>query len=495
MFSPDGQWIAFFTETALKKVPLAGGTPTILCPTPPVTRGGVWADDSVIYFARTFTGGLQSVPANGGRPTPMTTVDLKAGESNHLLPEALPGADAVLYTMWEGGDFATASVWSFSPSTGARKRLLDSASSPRYVPPGFLVFARGGGLFAARFDAARVLVVGEPVPVVDAVWTDPSSGTAHYAVSRSGTLVYAAGGNTIDQRRLVLVDRRGRVEQLGAEPNFYGEPRFSPDGRRIAVNALNDLWIYDMADRTLSRVTFHGVNQFPVWTPDGRRLAFSSSHGVANPKVFWTSIDGGDPVPLSQDGAVQFPSSWSPDGSTIAYAETSDDATGWDIWVLRPGDAASRRVLIQTPFKDDQPMISPDGRALAYVSDETGRMEVYLRQFPDLAQRSRVSTDGGTEPVWSRRGDELFYRKGRQYFSTQVAATGETIRVGRPSLLFEGDFLVTTVIPGNPAYDVAPDGQRFVAVIRADDSPRPVHLEVALGWVQDLERRLGPGAP
>jgi eukaryotic-like serine/threonine-protein kinase len=494
MFSPDGQWIAFFTESALKKVPLAGGTPTTLSPAPPVTRGGVWADDGQIYFTRSFTAGVQRIPAAGGPLAEVTQVDVTAGESNHLLPEVLPGARALLYTMWQGGDFATASVWSCSLSSGERKRLLDSASAPRYVPPGFLVFARGGALFAVRFDVTRLLVVGEPVPVVDSVWTDRASGTAHYAISRTGTLVYAAGEDTIERRRLVLVDRRGRIEPLPAELNLYGNPRFSPDGRRLAVEALNDLWVYDLGDRTLSRVTFRGVNQFPVWTPDGARLTYSSSHGVATPTVFWTAIAGGEPTPLSQGGAVQFPASWAPDGSLLAYAETANTETGWDIWVLRPGEAGSRRVLIQTPFKEDQPMISPDGGAMAYVSDETGRMEVYLRRFPDLGQRARVSIEGGSEPVWSRRGDELFYRNDRQYFSVPVALASGSIRVGRPSRLFEGDFLHASLFPGHPSYDVTPDGQRFVAVTRSDDTPRPARLEVVLGWVEDLERRLGRGA-
>jgi Tol biopolymer transport system component len=279
MFSPDGKWIAFFTETELRKVPLAGGASTIICPTPPVTRGGTWADDGTIYFSPSFTAGIQSVPASGGQPRRVTEVDLKTGESNHLLPETLPGANALLYTMWQGGDFGAASIWALSLPSGGRKRLLDSASAPRFVPPGFLVFARGGALFAVRFDAERLAVVGEPVPVVDRVWTDRASGTAHYAVSRTRTVVYAPGGNTIERRRLVLVDRAGHIEPLAAESNFYGNPKFSPDGRRVAVEALNDLWVYDLGDRTLSRVTFRGVNQFPVWAPDGRHLAFSSSHG------------------------------------------------------------------------------------------------------------------------------------------------------------------------------------------------------------------------
>ena len=499
IFSPDSQWVAFFTETGLKKVPLLGGTATTVCATPPVTRGGVWADDGTIYFAPDFSRGLQAVASSGGQARDVTRIDLEAGESNHLLPEALPGAQSLLFTVWKGGDFAAASIWSLSLATGERKRLLESAAAPRYVPPGYLVFARAGALFAVRFDAERLSVTGEAVPVVDGVWSDRATGTAHYAVSRNGMVVYAPGGNTVERRRLVWVDRKGRAELLPAEPGFYGDPRLSPDGRRIAVEALNDIWVYSLESGTLSRVSFRGVSQHPAWAPDGRHLAFSSSHGFTVPKLFWTDVDAGSqPQPLSRDGGVQFPATWTRDGKTLSYAETAiedvEPQTGWDIWLLRPGANPERSVLIRTQFKEEQPAFSPDGRALAYVSDETGKLEVFLRGFPETGRRVRVSVNGGTEPVWSRRGDELFYRVDRQYFAVPVTTT-DPIRVGRPALMFEGDFVVASVVPGTPSYDVAPDGQRFVMVARAGDTPRPLRVDVVLGWVRDLERRLRPAQP
>ena len=461
-----------------------------------MTRGAVWADDGAIYFTPSFTSGIQRVAAGGGEPTDVTTVDFEAGESNHLLPEALPGAGALLFTVWKGGDFSAASIWSLSLRTGKRTLVLDSATAPRYVPPGHLVFARNGALFAARFDAERLATAGDPVPVVDEVWTNRSTGTMHYAVARNGTVVYAPGGNTVERRRLVWTDRLGQMRPIPIEPSFFGAPRLSPDGRRIAVEALNDIWMYDVDARKSSRMTFRGVNQHPAWTSDGRHLAFSSSQGVTTPTLFWTDVEaGGQPEPLDRDGGVEFPGSWTPDGKVLAYTALgptpAEAATGWDILLLHPGRAPSKDVLIRTPFKEDQPMFSPDGRALAYVSDETGELQVYLRSFPYTGRRVQVSTEGGTEPVWSRRSNELFYRKGRQYFSIPVTTTSDPIRVGRPTRMFEGDFEVASLFPGFPSYDVTPDGQRFVMVTRADDTPRPVRLEVVLGWVQDLERRLG----
>ena len=500
VFSPDAQWVAFFTETGLKKVSLSGGTPTTVCWAPPVPRGAVWADDGAIYFSPEFSTGLQRVPSTGGQPSEVTRVDLGAGESNHLLPEALPGARALLFTVWKGGDFGAASIWSVSLPSGERRLLLDAAAAPRYLQPGFLVFARGGALFAARFDVDRLAVTSEALPVIDGVWSDRLTGTAHYAVARNGTLVYASGGNTVEERHLVWVDRQGRAQRLGVDPGYYANPRLSPDGRHVVLDSLNDIWTYSLENRTLSRLTFRSVNQFAVWHPDGRHLAFSSSDGVAYPKLFWTDIEsGGRPEALTTEGGVQFPASWTPDGRALAYAETAAERTeadtGWDIWLLRRSSDPPRSVLIRTPFTEDQPAFSPDGRALAYVSNETGQLEVYVRTFPDTSRRARVSTDGGTEPVWARGGGELFYRRGRGYFSVPVTV-GDSIRLGRPSLLFEGDYVLASEIPGNPSYDVAPDGQRFVMVARASETPQPRRLELVLGWAHELERRLsGSTAP
>jgi serine/threonine-protein kinase len=496
VFSPDSRWIAYFTATELRKVPVSGGTPTILGRVPPVTRGATWADDDYIYFSPSFSEGLQRVPAAGGPITPVTEVDLQAGDSNHLLPDALPGAAALLFTIWKGGDSSTGQVWAFSLATRNRKLVLDGATAPRYVSPGYLLFARGGGLFAVRFDVERLTTTGDAIPVIEKVWTDRLTGTAHYSVSSAGTLVYAAGAETVEQRRLVWVDRKGRTQALAGDPSFFANPRISPDGRRVAVEALNDLWIYELKDATLTRATFRSVNQFPVWSPDGQRLALSSSHGMTLPRLFAVDVDGtGRFEPISTDGGVQFPSSWLRTGA-LAYAARSpvESTTDWDVWVMRPGDPGSAKPVIQTRFKEDQPMFEPSGRALAYVSNETGKMEVYVRAYPALDRRVRVSSDGGTEPVWSRNGAELFYRNGRRFYSTSVTRTGQGIEVGQASLMFEGDFVIGSLFPGYPSYDVSADGRRFIAVVRAADTPQIVRLEVVLDWPRELERRLAPGS-
>ena len=497
VFSPDSRWVAFFTESDLRKVPVAGGTPTVLGEVPPVARGATWADDDNIYFSPSFSEGLQRISASGGPLTAVSEVDLQSGESNHLLPEALPAARALLFTVWKGGDFSDAQIWSLSLDNHQRTLVLKAATAPRYISPGFLVFARGGGLFAIRFDVTRLTTSGEAIPIVDGVWTDRLTGTAHYAVSASGTLVYAAGAGTVERRRLVWVDRRGGTQLLGGEPSFYANPRISPDGLKVAVEALNDLWIYDLRKTTLTRITFRGVNQLPVWSPDGRGIALSSSHGATVPTLFRADAEvAGKFEPISRDGLVQFPASWSRAGNALAYAARRKFAsdTGWDVWVMHPGDDTPARALIHTQFKDDQPMLAPNGQALAYVSDETGRLEVYVHPYPSLGRRVRISTAGGTEPVWSRRGTELFYRNGQQYFSVPVSQVGETITVGRASLMFEGDYVVASIFPGFPSYDVSPDGQRFIAVARAGDTPRIERLEVVLEWARELERRLTPAA-
>ncbi len=490
-FSPDGNWVAFFTETGLKKIPVDGGAAVTICATPPVSRGGSWADDGTIYFTPDFTSGIHRVAAAGGRPQEVTTLDLAARESNHLFPEILPGGEVLLFTVWKGGAFEAASVWALSVRTGKRTQLLEGASEARFLPQGYLVFARAGTLLAVPFDPQRLAILGQAAPVVEGVWSDPTTGTANYAVSATGTLVYAPGHYTVARRRLAWVDRRGGLEFLPCEPGFYGSNlKLSPDARRVAVQLLNDIWVYDFQTRTMTRTTFRGVNQAPVWTPDGRRIVFSSSQDVTRPTLYWIDpAGGGEPEILTRDGEVQVPASWSRDGTTLAYAEIKmvDPDTDFDIWLLTGGGPWKRRNLIRSPFKDDQPMVSPDGRALAWVSNETGRFQVYIRPYPG-AGRTVVSPDGGTEPIWSRSGTELFYRSDRRFFSVPVTTKG-AITVGRPSFLFSGDFVMGSVTPGIPAYDVAPDGRRFIVITSATNAESPARLDVAINWVEDVKRR------
>jgi Tol biopolymer transport system component len=232
-----------------------------------------------------------------------------------------------------------------------------------------------------------------------------------------------------------------------------------------------------------------------VWTPDGRRIAISSSQGVVQPTLFWIATEGGQPAArLSDDGGVQFPGSWAADGPRLAYAEWRDGSdSGWDIRILDLKNRPAHSPLVATPSNEDTPMISPDGRALAYVSDESGRLQVYLRPFTGEGARIQVSTDGGAEPVWSRSGGELFFKNGRRMLAVRVQTQGK-LAVGPPTVLFEGDFVVASLIPGTPSYDVAPDG-RFLMVARSGEQQLPAQLEVVLNWVADVGRRASQRTP
>jgi serine/threonine-protein kinase len=483
-FSPDGEWIGFIAGEKLKKVATGGGAPLVLSDVPPVTRGASWAPDGTIYLSPSFSDPIFKIPEAGGALEPATTLD--KGEANHLLPHVLPGGRAVIFTVWNGGSFADASTWVWSATTGRRHKLLDSASGARFASTGHLVFARGDALLAVPFDPEKLEVAGSPVPVADDVEINATNGTAQFALSAAGTLVYAtraAGGGS----DLVWVDRHGAEQRISDIHGDFEVARLSPDGRRVALQSLNDIWICDLSTSALRRLTFAGVNQFPVWTPDGTRVAFSHPAEGTPPTLFWTLADGsGQPEQMTADGGVSFPSDWSPDGSALAFSRTSGVGGGnWDILAWQPtGQTTS--AIEQTSFNEVQPAFSLDGKWLAYTSDSSGRREVYVRPYPGPGPRVPVSVDGGAEPHWGPDGRELFFVRGRSFIRVVVQTTPE-LSASKPEVLFEGRYRRITGSPGFTSFSVSADGRRFLMIKPADESSELTRLTVVLG--ADWSRR------
>ncbi len=413
-FSPDGQSVGFFAEGKLKKVSVSGGAPLTLC-TAPLNRGASWGpDDTIIFTPAAAISGLFKVSAAGGMSEPLTAPDRKKGEITHRWPEILPGGKALLFTTSKGGGYDTAQISLLSLETGQQRVLVEGGTYARYVPSGHLVYARAGGLLAVPFDLKRLEVAGPPVSILEGVSMSPLTGAAEFSFSTDGSLAYIHAGPGAGEGILLWLDRKGESRPLPAPPRAYTSPRLSPDGQRLAVGiqgAKPGVWLYDLARGSLTPLASSPLVSFPTWTPDGKHVAFGwGSNGPFN--IFWMPADASGPAEgLTTSDNMQFPNSWSPDGHMLAFTE-ADPTTGWHIWMLRLEADRKPQPFEQTPSNEGGAKFSPDGRWLAYESDESGQREVYVRPFPGPGGKWPVSTEGGTEPVWTRNGRELLYRNG-----------------------------------------------------------------------------------
>jgi eukaryotic-like serine/threonine-protein kinase len=507
-FSPGGQWVGFFTGGTLKKVSVSGGAPLALGDAAQAL-GASWGSRGMIALATAAAGVLQQVPDAGGMPHPLTHIE--KGENTHRWPEFLPGGTSVLFTAGMAGpSFINEEIAVQLIGTGERRNLVQGAVYPRYAPCGYLVYAQGGTLIAVPFDPQRLAVMGAAIPVVDGVLQSSVSGATQYSFSATGSLVYVSGGlQSTVQSKLVWVNRNGVEQPLAAPVHAYVFPRLSPDGRRVAVSIQEkemQIWLYDLSRETLTRFTFEGnTNLNPVWTPDGKRVAFTSNkEGPLNP--FWQLADGsGGLERLNSSEYVQVPMSWSPDGQVLAFIEINP-TTGLDIWALRmsgpsagSGQAASAasgqvrkaQSFLGTPFNETAPRFSPDGRWLVYISNESGRNEAYVQPYPGPGGKWQISTEGGTEPLWNPNGRELFYRSGDKMMAVDIT-TQPGFAAGKPKMLFEGQYVPTPLTA--PYYDVSSDGQRFLMLKPVEQAQSaPTQINVVLNWFEELKRRVPAG--
>jgi Tol biopolymer transport system component len=489
-FSPDGQWLGYFAQGALAKVFVNGGTPIQVCDVTQVVPGATWGSDGTIIFTNRPNFGLSRVSADGGTPEPLTTLDFAGGETAHGWPQILPDGTGVLFTILEreGTEIAVLSL-----ADGKVRRLARGLGAARYLPTGQLVFAQAEGLAAAGFDPKKLELTSSPVIVLDDVYSIPAAlglGLAAFSVSDKGTLAYLPGGVEAGRNRLVWVDRDGRTRLATRDVGAYEWPKISPDGTRIAAanrtkTGATSTWILDIQRDSRSRLTPEGDSILPVWTPDGRQIVFGSvaiDSGVVN--IYRRSADGSGEIDRLLDGKnPRFPGSWSPDGLRLALTEWNPD-TMRDIWILTLNGEHKAVPIISTPYDEHSPFFSPDGRWLAYVSDESGRPEIYVQSYPTGSGRWLVSTSGGTEPVWSADGTELFYRSGDAMMAVPVRTKGG-FAAGAPSMLF--DKPLKRGIYDSPSYDVTADGERFLMIER-DLESAPAQVNVVLHWDQELQR-------
>jgi serine/threonine-protein kinase len=506
-FSPDGRWVGFVApgDNTLKKIAITGGVAVSICDVPVVNSifGPTWNSDDYIYIGEPAQ--VVRCSANGGKPE--MVVELKPAEASQR-PQLLPGGDALLFTVGTSSGrsgldrWANAQIVVQSLKTGERKVLIPAGSEARYVPTGHIVYMLGSALMAVRFDVSKLQVTSGPVSILDGVQRAIQAGgaDAQFAFSNNGSMIYIPGTASVANIvSLVLVDRSGTQRLLNIPPGQYSAPRISPNGSQLAVELDEGkeahILIYDLNNKIpIHKLTSEGVNVTPLWTTDSQRVVFTSERDDGW-SLLWQRVDGGPAEqlakPLKSD-ARPLPDSWSPDGKVLLFTER----TG------APGSSGSGGISAITPGGDGKPKpvikqnatyaasLSPDGRWLAYSQvDSRGRNEVYVEPFPPTGEKHQISSDRGSNPLWSRNGNQLFYMRGGQIIAVDVQ-TQPSFSAGKVTVLPIGEI----VNPGPRPYDVTPDGKYFVVMLlktETDPSNAPRdQINVILNWFRELQERL-----
>jgi eukaryotic-like serine/threonine-protein kinase len=487
-FSRDGQWIAFGTRRELQKVAISGGSPVTICTLSSTGfYGGDWGADDTIVFVPDYNGGLWTVSSKGGTPRPLLKTDPEHDRVVYSDPELLPDGKGLLFTLASGRAVAAddQDIAVLRPGTSEPQILIHGGSNARYLPTGQIVYVRSGALLSVDFNLSNLAVSGTPVTVIEGLgrtW----SGDADYSVSETGTLIYEPDAGIKAGSVLAMVDLKGQVRPITARGNF-GEFSISPDGRSIATRifAINDdIWVYDVGTGTPVRLTFEPLDEiYPQWTHDGSRIVFGTRIG----KIFWKPSDGsGQREELTHGDYPRYPESVSRDGKWMVFVEIHPTRRR-DIWMMSLEGARQARPLLATDADEWGAKFSPDGQWLAYVSNETGRDEIFIRPTESAGGRKRLSTDGGAGPLWGRDSRHLFFLKGSQLVEVSMDAQGNPI--GRDHEIFTVPaFEDVEYDPATPDYDIMPDGEHFVFGL----APRPLaatHYNVVLNWFDELKRK------
>ncbi len=503
-FSPDGEWIGYFGQGKLNKVAVTGSAPAILCDAPS-GRGASWSEDGWIYFTPDSSPnqGIKRVRAEGG--TPEDVVKAEAAETSLRWVQVLPGAKALLFTEpAPTGSYDTAKIVAFSLTDRTRKVVVQGGYQARYVSSGHIVYFKEGTLFAAPFDLDALEVRGSAVPAIQGVATNTTFGGAQLSVSQNGSVVYVTGETTADKAPIRWIDRTGKTEMLRSTAADWTNPSFSPDGRRLAMDiqdgSQTDIWVYEWARDTLSRLTFDRANDMrPVWSPSGRYIAYSSQRsGTLN--LYMQRADGtGETLRLTEGKNPQWPSSWHPGGKYLAYFEAvpgkaidlmvlpleGDEISGW-----KPGKP---QTFLTTSFNESSAMFSPDGKWVAYLSNESGSSDVFVRPFPGPGGKWQVSTSAGDDPTWSRVSNELFFLSTSDLRLMSVAhrVDGDSFQADKPQVWLDAR-LGGRPRPPSRDLDLHPDGKRFAIGSGEEESPEVRNRVVLILNFFDELKRIAP---
>jgi serine/threonine-protein kinase len=500
-FSPDGEWVGYFTRNRMYKVPVAGGQPRTVCDIRGLVNFDPWnpgdfpmatwgADDTIVFDSGFWRSpvkrpGLYAVPAAGGTPRPLTQMD--GIEQAHANPSFTPDGKRVLFTsrinVLRGNKIEVLDL-----ATGEHGTIVEDGATGVLLNNGILLYLDSfyARLVGVRVDPESLEPRGPVVPLVEDI---ESVSTAGFAVSEGGNLVYINAGAGAGQRRIARVKFDGSVSSLLDRDVDLTQPRPSPDGRRMVIRQIGDecrLWMFDFKRRVLSPLTNAGDSHQPIWSGDSRYVTYGyEDNELTQRALFRMAADGGRPGErISVEDQPQFPLSWSPGDRELLYEKLSVD-TGVDLWVLPVG--GEPRPFLVTAAHEGEGIFSPDGRWVAYVSDESGRRDVYVRAYPGPGALVQVSRDGGRGPVWSPDGRTLYFGQGRRMMAAAFDGEGPEPVVEAPKELFRGSY----VRWGRTRYDLMPDGESFVVV---QPTERGVwELRVITGWVRELEELVPRG--
>jgi Tol biopolymer transport system component len=487
-FSSDSQWIGFFADGKLKKAALAGGAAVTLAEASN-GRGGAWGPDDSIVFTPDFASGLYRVPAAGGTPQQLTNPPSQ-GLSTHRWPYFLPSGQSVLFTVnpFVGAGFDDAAIAILSLKTGQWRTILKGGYHGRYLPGGYLVYVHERTLYGVPFDVKREEVRGTPTPLIEHLRTNLRGGNGQYDFSQTGTLMYLSGKSS-EETPILWLDRNGKSELAVAAPGLYFSPRLSPDGNRLACIVAHDVYVFDLKRNSSTRITLNRKSRCPVWTPDGKHLVYASASSL-----WWTRSDGaGEPRELIKSDETMVPYSFSPDGPRLAYAAGSA-TTGFALYTIRLDTAvpdqpkAEPAELFLRGAYDAA--YSPDGRWIAYSSNEASGLDIYVRPFPKPGGKWQVSNRGGGKtPVWSRDGRKLLFSSlAGQIFTVDYTASGDSFSPGSPRP-WPGAIQNSGTTPN---YDLSPDGTRIVIlpIPPSDETKGNVHATFMLNFFDEVRRRI-----
>jgi eukaryotic-like serine/threonine-protein kinase len=492
-WSPEGRFIDFLAAGKLKKIELSGGPAIALCDTNQ-GLGGAWNRDGVIVFSRGQGDGLYRVSASGGVATPVTTLEAARGETGHYWPQFLPdGRHFVYFSISSARENNGINLGSLDAQQS--KRLINVDSSVAYVAPGYLLFVRDGTLLAQPFDARQLQLTGEPVPIAEQVKYFPGLFRAAFSVSENGVLAYETG-NSFEKRQLAWFDRAGKQLELLGAPDYFYSYRIAPDGQQVAAEIMNpqvstaDLWLFEIRRGIRSRFTSDpGSDMTPQWSPDGKRIAYSIASASDSVEIYQklSNSAGNEEALLKLPASVyrsSFLCDWSPDGRFIVY-QTYNPKTKYDLWLLPLTGERQPTALLNTAFGQQQGQFSPDGKWLAYTSDESGKNEVYIQPFPLTGAKYQVSTGGGSHLRWRRDGKELFYLDADRKLMAVPIQAGAALAAGSPQSLFELRG-VGSGAPRRYPYDVTADGQRFLVSLPVSEATTPI--TIVLNWTAEVKR-------